>query len=65
MEPTAICRDELKNAYLTMTVQEAARKFGVSVVKFYDLLDRAGIDRKMPRKSFVIVDRVHGDTTIY
>ena len=56
MAKRIISREALQTAYNIMTVQKAAKKFGVSVVTFYELLDRAGIKRKKPRTQYEIVD---------
>ncbi len=56
MQKKTISRATLKEAYETMTVRSAAKKFGLSLVAFYDVLDEAGIKRKSKRVRVELVD---------
>ena len=56
MEKLQISRKELERAYHEMLVPDAAKKYGVSVVTFYGMLDEAKIPRKMPRKTYEIIE---------
>lgn len=51
-----ISRAALLEAYQSMTVEDAAKNFGLSIVAFYRALDEAGIKRKNKRFKFEIVD---------
>ncbi len=51
-----VSRTELKRLYETMTVREAAKHLDITQVMLYQLLDRAGIERKNRRIVFDITD---------
>ena len=56
MKTRTISYAELKKAYDTLSVKEAAAKFGIGIVALYKLLDQAGIERKNNTVKFKIVD---------
>ena len=56
MKTRLVSRAELREAYETLTVSEAAKKMDVSVVQLYRMLDAAGIPLKTRRVVFEIVD---------
>jgi len=51
MERKTISKKELEEAYRTMTVRAAAKKLGITIVAFYELIDSAEIPRKNKRQS--------------
>ena len=59
MKHKTVSKKELEEAYRTMTVRGAAKKFGVTLVVFYELIDSAEIPRKNKKQSErVVVDLV-------
>jgi len=51
MKKITVTKDELLNRYNTMSVNEIAKYYDINTTALYKLLDKAGIPRKVNRRS--------------